>query len=122
VKEIQRALRLRCPNCGEGKLLDSWIRMKPACESCTLRLDRGEHDYFIGAYTLNLIATELIVVAGIVAGMLLTWPDVPWNVLKWVLLPVAVLAPLATLPFARSLWLANVAGITPRPDGRFRLT
>jgi uncharacterized protein (DUF983 family) len=80
--------------------------MKPACVCCGLTFDRGEHDYFIGAYTLNLIVAELIVVSGIVAGMVLTWPDVPWQALMWGLLPLAVLAPVVTLPFARSLWLA----------------
>ena len=80
--------------------------MNRACDACGLLLDRGEHDYFIGAYTINLMAAELIVVAAILIGMVLSWPDVPWNLLMWGLLPLAVCTPLLTLPFARALWLA----------------
>jgi uncharacterized protein (DUF983 family) len=104
--ELARALRLSCPNCGKSGQLKSWLKVKPNCENCGLRFDRGEHDYFIGAYTLNLIAAELIVVIAFVIGMLFTWPGVPWNGLMWGLLPLAILAPIITLPLARSIWLA----------------
>lgn len=105
-KELSRALRLLCPNCGRSGQLKSWFRMKDHCEHCGLRFDRGEHDFFIGAYTINLIAAEMIVVFVFVAGIMITWPDVPWDGMMWGLAPLAILAPVATLPFARSLWLA----------------
>ena len=102
---IKRGLRLRCPQCGEGRMFKPWDMLK-RCSSCSLRFDRGEHDYFIGAYTINLIIAELAVAGGLVVGILVTWPNVPWNLLTWVLLPVAILLPLLTFPFSRSLWLA----------------
>jgi uncharacterized protein (DUF983 family) len=105
-KELGRALRLRCPNCGRDGQLKSWLKVKPHCESCGLRFDRGEHDYFIGAYTLNLIVSELIVVTVFVAAIFMTYPDVPWTALMWGLVPLAVVAPAAMLPLARSVWLA----------------
>ena len=104
--QFARAFRLRCPNCGESAQLKSWLKVKDHCEKCGLKFDRGQYDYFIGAYTINLIVNELIVVIAFVAGMLITWPDVPWDGLMWGLAPLAVLSPLATLPFARSLYLA----------------
>jgi uncharacterized protein (DUF983 family) len=104
--EVVRAFRLSCPNCGKSGQLKSWLRVKPHCEHCGLKFDRGEHDYFIGAYTINLIVAELIVVITFVIGMLITWPDVPWDTIMWALVPLAVLAPVITLPYARSLWLA----------------
>lgn len=104
--ELARALRLSCPNCGKSGQLKSWLKVKSSCENCGLRFDRGEHDYFIGAYTINLIVAELIVVIAFVIVMLVTWPDVPWDGMMWGLVPLALLAPVATLPFARSLWLA----------------
>jgi uncharacterized protein (DUF983 family) len=105
-KQLARALRLRCPNCGASGMNVHWLKVKPHCSKCGLRFDRGEHDYFIGAYTINLIVAELIVVFALVVGMLITWPDVPWNKLMWGLLPLAIAAPMITLPFARSIWLA----------------
>lgn len=83
-----------------------WLRQEPRCPSCRLRFERGEHDYFIGAYLVNLIVAELAVVAGLLLGISLTWPDVPWDTLKWLLLPFVVIAPLITYPFSKSLWLA----------------
>jgi uncharacterized protein (DUF983 family) len=80
--------------------------MLQRCSACSLRYDRGEHDYFIGAYTINLIIAELAVAAGLVIGILVTWPDVPWDLLTWVLLPLAIIVPLVMFPFSRALWLA----------------
>jgi uncharacterized protein (DUF983 family) len=106
VKHLLRAFRLRCPNCGTGRLFASWLKMRTMCDQCGLIFDRGEKDYFIGAYTLNLIVAELIVVFAILIGMVLSWPDVPWNTLMYALLPLAVLGPFLTYPYSRSVWLA----------------
>lgn len=106
MKEVRRALRLRCPNCGAGRLLISWLKIRKRCDRCGLLFDRGERDYFIGAYTINLIVAELIVVAAILLGMVLSWPDVPWNLLMYALIPLALLAPILTFPYSRALWLA----------------
>jgi uncharacterized protein (DUF983 family) len=84
----------------------NWFRQHPRCMACDLSFDRHEPDYFIGAYIVNLIVAELIVVGGMLVGMYVTWPDVPWNTMKWVLLPIAVVAPLITYPFSKSIWLA----------------
>ena len=84
----------------------NWFRQQPRCTACGLAFDRHEPDYFIGAYIVNLIVAELIVVGGMLVGMYATWPDVPWNTMKWVLLPIALVAPLATYPFSKSIWLA----------------
>ena len=102
---VWRALRLRCPNCGKGKMFRRWVVVIAACSACGLRFNRGEDDYFIGAYTLNLIIAELIVVGAFVGVAFVMWPDVPWGKLPWALLPVAVLAPLITYPLSKSLWL-----------------
>ena len=83
-----------------------WIIMRDRCAACNFRFDRYEHDYFIGAYTINLIVAELIVVGVMVAVMLTTWPDVPWDALKWGLVAGMIPAPLVLYPFSKALWLA----------------
>jgi len=40
-----RALRLRCPNCGRGRLFTSWLRMRSCCPVCGLELERSEEGY-----------------------------------------------------------------------------
>lgn len=118
--QLWRALLLRCPNCGEGLQLRSWLKVKEHCDRCGLLFDRGEHDYFIGAYTLNLILAELIVTIAFVIGMIVTWPDVPWRGLMWGLFPLAIAAPIATLPYARSVWLALDLVFRPPEPSDFR--
>lgn len=119
MKELRRALRLKCPNCGEGRLLASWLKLRTRCEYCGLIYDRGESDYFIGAYTLNLIVAELIVTSAIVIGIVLAWPNVPWNLLMYALVPLAVLAPLITFPYSRALWLAIDLSFRPPEPSDF---
>lgn len=103
---LGRALRLRCPNCGVGRMFRRWVHMLPHCSNCAFRFDRGESDYFIGAYTINLIVAELMIVIAFVIAMVVTWPDVPWNLIKWGLIGFMIPFPLFTYPFSKALWVA----------------
>jgi uncharacterized protein (DUF983 family) len=106
VKELWRALRLRCPHCGQRKMFYRWIKSFEECAACGFRFDRGEADYYIGAYTLNLIIAELIVVTAMVTVILVRWPDVPWKAMPWALVSTAIVGPLVTYPYSKSIWLA----------------
>lgn len=101
-----RALRLRCPHCGRGKAFHSWLQMRRRCPACGLLLERGEEDYFIGAYVLNLVIAELIAVAGMLVLILATWPKVPWSAITWVLMVLTIPCVILTYPLSRTLWLA----------------
>ncbi len=103
---LGHAVRLRCPVCGHGKLFDRWTHMKRRCTHCGLILERGEEDYFIGAYLLNLIIAELIVVALMLIVLFATWPNVPWQGMLWGIVALTIPAVVLTYPFSRSLWLA----------------
>jgi hypothetical protein len=80
--------------------------MRGTCPACHLKLDRGEPDYFLGAYTINFVVAELIIVTTAGVGIWLTWPDVPWNGLMWGLIIAMIPGPILFYPFAKSLWLA----------------
>ena len=86
---------------------------------CGLRLDRGEHDYFIGAYLLNLIVAEVLLAVGLLAVLLATWPDPPWDPIQYGGAVLMLLAPLATYPYSELLWLAF--DLTFRPLTRTEL-
>jgi len=116
---LGRALRLRCPACGEGALFSGWIKLRTKCDGCGLHFERGEHDHFLGAYLVNFIIAELLVVAGLVVAMLLTWPDVPWNALKLWLIIMIVPAPVVTYPFSRAVWLALDLQFQPYRPGDY---
>jgi uncharacterized protein (DUF983 family) len=101
-----RALSLRCPRCSGGSLFKSWWALKPLCPQCGFALDRGEPDFWIGGYAVNLVLAEFIVTGIVVAIGVATWPDVPWRFIQIGGAIMAVVFPLLTFPVSRVLWLA----------------
>ena len=112
---LGRAFRRRCPLCGGSGLFSSWVEPEDACPQCQLKLNRGEGDFFLGAYVLNFVAVELILVLFIAGALWLTWPDVPWTLLVWIGAPLMLLAPIAFYPVGRTVWL--VIDLWMRPPG-----
>ena len=45
-------------------------------------MDRGEKDHWLGAYAVNLVASEIIWALSMVAIIVIRWPDVPWTFLE----------------------------------------
>jgi uncharacterized protein (DUF983 family) len=101
-----RAFRLRCPNCGGGPILRSWLRFREHCPACGLPLERGEHGYQVGSYMFNIVASELIFATIFLAVLLWTWPTPPWELLQYGGIGLMVLAPLVFFPFSKTLFLA----------------
>ena len=110
---VGRALLLRCPSCGGGRIFRSFFTIKDECPSCGLRIERGESDYFVGAYLFNLIAVELILFFCVSGFVVVTWPDVPWTLLTWVTAVLMLAGCLLCYPFAKTTWLAVDLAIRP---------
>lgn len=108
-----RAVRLRCPNCGGGSLFLSPLRLRPDCPTCGMQLDRGESDYFLGAYLLNLVAVELLfaVLFGVV--LVTTWPSPPWELLQYGGAALMIVGAVACYPFTKVLWIAFDVALRP---------
>ena len=43
---------------------------------------------------------------GLLAVLLLTWPNPPWNAMQWVGVPLMVITPIVFFPLSRTLWIA----------------
>jgi uncharacterized protein (DUF983 family) len=110
-----RALRLKCPRCGGGDVLRSWFRLQERCPRCALLLDRGEPDYWLGAYAINLVVAEgLAAIVGLVV-LVRTWPrGVPGTATG---VALAILLPIVFFPFSRLLWLAWDLSFRPSEPG-----
>jgi uncharacterized protein (DUF983 family) len=66
----------------------SWFVLRQSCAICGLRFERDEaDDYWLGAYTLNFIVTEVVFVLMLGAIPFATWPNPPWTVLIWFHVP-----------------------------------
>jgi len=109
LRALARALRGRCPNCGEGAILASWFKVRERCAACGLRFERSrdeEQEYWLGAYTLNFLVTEVLFGVGLLLVLVATWPDPPWRLLLFGGGAVMVLLPIAFYPVSKALWLA----------------
>jgi uncharacterized protein (DUF983 family) len=85
----QAALRCTCPRCGEGRLFDGLLTVRPRCETCGL--DLREHDTGDGPAVLVMFVLGTIVV------VLAFWVEFTFSPPLWV---HAVLWPLVTVPLA----------------------
>lgn len=71
---IQRGLRGRCPACGEGRILHSYLKVNDVCEACGEELHHHRADDFPPYLTILVVGHVLA------AAMLATdefWPDLP---------------------------------------------
>jgi uncharacterized protein (DUF983 family) len=103
---LWRAIRRHCPNCGRRNVFVSYFKLKERCPNCGMLLERGEGDYFLGAYALNLMGVEAILAAAFVVVMVVTWPNPPWNALQYGGALLAVIVPIVCYPFTKTVWLA----------------
>jgi len=113
VRLFLRAVTLRCPNCGRGPVLKHWLKLRVRCGNCGIRLERGEHDYFLGSLLLNYILAGVLLVLVMGSILIASWPEVPWTWLEYGGPVAMLLAPVILFPFSKLIWLGF--DITMRP-------
>ena len=102
---IGRALRLRCPRCGEPGLVETWLRMARTCPACGFEPTKYDEGLVMGAYAFNLVAGEFVALATVLAIMLVTWPDAPWTLITVAGVVLSVALPFAFYPFSKLLFI-----------------
>lgn len=105
-QHVLRALRRRCPACGQGGLYASWFRLRSHCPACARPLERQEEGYRVVAYFVNLVFSEFVLMAILITWLVRTWPTPPWDRIQWVGAVAMVIAPLVLYPWSRALFLA----------------
>jgi uncharacterized protein (DUF983 family) len=110
---IGRALRRHCPYCGVGSIFSGWFTLKDRCPACNT-LFAYEDGYFLGAYVINLVFTELLTVAIVIWMIAGTDMSVLW--MQLIGISLAVLLPLLFYPIAALLWVALDLGVHPPGD------
>ena len=100
---ILRAVRLRCPRCGQARMFRGWFHMHEHCPSCDWKFERAP-GYFLGSIYVNYGLTALLVV---IAYFSLYFSAVltPREIL-WTLAAFSVLFPIWFFRYARALWVA----------------
>ena len=100
-----RALLLRCPNCGGGPVLRNWMNLRVKCGTCSLRLQRGEHDTMMGSVFILFTLIGLFSYAVLTVTMLAT-RTTPWDLLDYGLPALVLVELFVFFPFSKLLWLA----------------
>jgi uncharacterized protein (DUF983 family) len=99
---VWRAVRLRCPVCGQAPMFQSWFKRNEVCPRCGWRFMR-EEGYFTGAMAINLVVTEMVLFA-LAIGLLVYGLPIPLDIAIGV--AAALLISLGGWPYSQSLWVA----------------
>lgn len=115
-----RALRRRCPYCDGPDVFAGWFTIKDRCPTCGVRY-AYESGYFLGSYVINLVFTELLAAAIVIA--LIAFTDLSVLQMQITAVVLAVGLPLLFYPTALLLWVALDIAFHPpdRETGRHTL-
>lgn len=111
---VRRGLRLRCPECGEGRLFSSFLKVT-GCEACGSDNAVYPSDDAPPYLTLLLVGHFIVPFA--------FWMDKAWAPPLWVMfaiwLPLIAIVTLATLPYMKGAvvgfaWATGVTRATAR--------
>ena len=92
-RAIMRGIRGRCPRCGEGKLYQGFLGLKPKCESCGL--DYGFADAGDGPAVFGILIGGFIVVFAAMIVEIMYQPPYWVHAALWVpLILIVTLGPL----------------------------
>src|SRR5262245_16051074 len=96
---LGRALRLRCPLCGVGRMFRGFMTMNRECPHCGLRYERAP-GYFLGSIYVNYTVTAVIAGAMYLIPMLVNGRPVTWLIVPSI--AFCILFPLFFFRYARS--------------------
>lgn len=105
IKAFLRGATRRCPRCGGGNLFESWFRIRRRCPRCGLRLEREEGG-FLGAMTINYLATAVVFLVVMIVWLVLDLPDVQVLRLTIAAIGVTLVFPLLFWSFSKTIWAA----------------
>ncbi|TWU23641.1 DUF983 domain-containing protein [Bythopirellula polymerisocia] len=114
---VGRALRLKCPACGQHKMFRNWITMVDPCPACGRKFDRAP-GYLLGSIYINYGVTAFLIVV-LYFGLFLS-KSLTGSQLLWVLSGLGLLFPLWFFRYARALWIAFDERWDPWPNDEER--
>ena len=104
MRGLGRALLAHCPVCGEKAIWETFGETVEACPGCGYRFSR-EEGYWVGGLIISMAFVLILFAAVFVGGLLIFWPDVPWNGLLLVSTLVIGAAPFALYRQSKTLWV-----------------
>lgn len=115
---LVRGVRKRCPRCAQRPIFASWFRMLRRCPRCALVFER-ESGGFLGAMTVNYVASVGVWLVMLGVWLAVTVPDVPVAPMLAASAVVLVVVPLWFYPRSKGLWAA-IEFLALRTDPDYR--
>jgi len=100
---LWRALKLRCPRCGEGKLYSGVVRMPDRCPECNFLINRAP-GYYLGSTYVNYGLTAVSMTFVFLFCRLVL--QIPTRQIIWPLFAYCIVFPILVFRHARAIWLA----------------
>lgn len=114
---LARALRLRCPNCGQGAVLSGFASVHERCASCNFHFERSADNYFMGAMFFNFMMGTFLFAAALFAIIAFSGPTIPWDTLTWAIPLLLGVSMVALYPVSKVVWLTIDVLVRPVTAG-----
>ena len=75
------------------------------CDACGLRFRRSDDNYFSGAMFFGLLIGETIFAVSLLATIVASWPDVPWDAITYIAPVGMIVVMLILIPVSKVVWL-----------------
>lgn len=99
---LNRCLRLRCPACGESRIVTHPFHIRHHCPQC-YALFKREDGFFVGAILANVVTTELVILLVCFFSLLII--GATYEHVLVVLFVMALVFPVAFYHHSWSFWL-----------------
>ena len=117
---VARALLRRCPWCGGKKAwFRTWFRRYDRCQTCTLRWNRGQDGFELGAMTVGVFLTGGSVMIFLTVFIAVNYPDFPVVPMALIGAAIAVVMPFLTYPLTQTIWSAFDIRVHPPTRDEF---
>jgi uncharacterized protein (DUF983 family) len=110
-----RALRRRCPRCSGRGIFSSWFKLRERCPTCGYRFER-EEGFFTGVYLVNYSLIAVAIVVELFVYLLYANSqdgEAAFGPALLLGLATAIVLPLITYPFAKTMWAAIDLALRP---------
>lgn len=104
---FKRALKKRCPRCGQGRLFHGFYNLHASCPACNLDLATRDGDTWAFTYITTGFLTGVLIVA-----MLLYRPPQLW-LGRILVVAIALIVMTASMPLRKSFAIALDYAIAP---------
>ncbi|HKL05669.1 MAG TPA: DUF983 domain-containing protein [Roseovarius sp.] len=98
---IFRGLKLKCPSCGEGKILSGYIKVKDTCDCCGQELHHASVDDGPAYFTLMVVVAVVFPLFGLIYSV--SEPNPLWVALSMMVLATGLA--LVILPRVKGLFI-----------------